>query len=324
MTMSKAVTAKKNFSHLQKDQPKTYMATNGPDGALVEQNNVVWFPLATIKNDPTETVRKEIYQGDDAQNYAALQEKGAIFPPITIYPDKLIRDGRTRHAMWEFSAQALDVDPALYFIPCIVVEKPKKLGDRLLDAFCDNAASYAPRKMTKDDLRDIIWRCREDGLFQSQIRTRLINDSDFGAAVIEKLITEVDTNMKRQKRQTVLTQVTAGTISAEDGAKAINAALVGKKWTPDMVKRAADGETVGFAGNDGTQAMRKLHATLKPMAKSLAQNFRQLKEAIDRHEIAADKYEETYNEVGQYITNLQLAYGRAKRLQVTTLVKPTK
>jgi hypothetical protein len=324
--MSKATaTAKKNFSHLQKEQPKTYMATSGPNGALVEFNNVVWYPLATVKNDPTETVRTDDELGDDAQNYAALQEKGDIFPPIVIYPDKVIRDGRTRHSMWNFSATALNIDPALYFIPCVIVDKPKRLGDRLLDAFCDNAASYAPRKMTKDDLREIIWRCREDGLFQSQIRTRLINDSDFGASVIEKLITEVDTNRQRTKRQAVLKSVTSGVLTPDEGAKAINAALVGrKKWTPDMVKRAAEGEVVGFGGNEGTLAMRRLHSTLKPMAKSLAQNFRQLKEAIDRHEIASDMYEQTYDEVGQYITNLVLAHGRAKRLQVTTLVKPTK
>jgi len=323
MVRPAAAAAKKNFSQLQKEKPSTFFATNGPDGGLVEYKDVKWLPLATVKNDPAETVRTDDTLGDDAQNYAALQEKGAIFPPITIYPDKIIRDGRTRHSMWHFAVTALDIDEALYFIPCVVVDKPKKLGDRLLDAFCDNAASYAPRKMTKDDLREVILRCREDGMFQSAIRTRLLNESDFGTTIIEKLITEVDTNRQRRKREAVLRQVTDGTLTPTEGAKAINAALTGKKWTPDMVERAADGEVVGFKSNEGTLAMRRLYSTLEPLPKMVAQNFRQLKEAIEKNEIQLNKYEEVYNEIGQYIANLKLAYERARRLQTTTLVKPT-
>lgn len=324
MTKPATGKARKTFSQLQKEKPSEFFATNGPDGSPVEYRGVEWFPLATVTNDPDESVRTDDTLQDDAQNYAALQENGDVFPPIVIYGDKTIRDGRTRHSMWHLSATLLDIDPAHYLIPCVVVDKPKRLAERLLDAFCDNAASYAPRKMTKDDLREVIWRCREDGMFQSAIRARLLKESDFGASVIEKLITEVDTNRQRKKREAVLRQVTDGTLTPEEGAKAINAALVGKKWTADMVKRAAEGETVGFDGNEGTKAMRKLYSTLEPLPKIVAQNLRQLKEAIDRREIAPAKYEEVYSEIGQYIANLQLAYRRAKRHQVTVLMKADK
>ena len=290
---------------LQEQKPNVYFATSGPRGELVQYTDVVWIPLNELVVDPEETIRAVNEVGDDAVNYAGFMEDGSIFPHITAYPDKTIRDGRTRQQAYLLTAP--NPVPSDFLVPVTIVPKPRKLSVRLLDAVCDNA-STAPRKMTKEDLRKVILRCRDDGMFQVDIKKHL-EHSDFAPDVINKLIIEVDTNRQRARREQNLAAVRSGVITAAQAAKNI-----GEKWTVQMVKDAIEGKAVGTKGTDGTQAMRILISTLQRAPKVVAQNFRALEDAINSGGISdPNRYAEIYEEAGKYITNLNSAYFRARR-----------
>lgn len=287
------------FSDFQKARPSFLSSTNGQT-----YNNVIWLPLNQITINTEEIVRSDNELTDDAMNYAALMESGKIFPPMLVYPDKSVRDGRTRHQAYRLISPSPTPDD--YLVPCIEVPKPEKLGVRLLDAFCDNA-SFGPRKMTRDALRDVIRRCLENKMYQRDIKKHL-EHSDFGKDVIDKIIIELQTNMNRTKREAVLTDVRKGIITPVAASR-----ILGIDWTPERVEIAAKGGIVGAPGNEESKTIQKLQATFQPLAASLGHQLASLRKSVKQAKLTPARYEEVYADIGKYITNIQQAYQRGRR-----------